>query len=92
MLVVAGSVLAYQEMGFILRDENDPPDGVMEKSSGMMLIAAGAMRTPDAAVPMRQGAESMKSGPVQHKHLHLNLVYTSIEPTLVPCQQAPDFT
>lgn len=35
----------------------------MEKSCGMIWIADGAMFTPAAAVPIRQGAELMKSGP-----------------------------
>ena len=35
----------------------------MEKSCGMIWMADGAMFTPAAAVPIRQGAELMKSGP-----------------------------
>lgn len=39
------------------------PAGEMEMSWGMMLIAAAWTATPWAAVEIRQGAESMKSGP-----------------------------
>ena len=45
------------------RAAGSAPSGVMEKSCGMIWMADGAMFTPAATVPMRQGAELIKSGP-----------------------------